>query len=619
MRIILSSITVWICFCSFGQILDDSTELVYGPRTTKWTTEYNVLNNIEQYHEVDTAIYLFERQSFVDRHERKFQDLGSFGTALFPVFHESQSTIGRTSGYNAYSRFAYQQDAIKYYDTKSPYIDLLAYLGGENRNIVDVRFSRNVNENWNIGLETRRITTDKQLAGEGETDRLVVGNTFLAYTHYKHGKLPYQLLANYSSMTHGVVEQGGTRFTSDSLQSDYFLFDNVLLRLEDAEAEVKQSNLHLYHDLQIADQFQLYHSVTRYNEENTYKDFAESSISSNNYDTYEDYYPVSNVDEDSTYERSTFSSFENEAGIKGDLASIFYRGYVKLRKVAYSQYRLGLVDELTEKYVGGFVRFSWREKFAVLGEGEYLLAGGYKLKGDLSSELINVSYSTRRFDVPYLYSRYFGNHYEWSNSFDPVSSNELKGQLNLAYKAIELKPEVRFNAFQNMLYFDSERMPQQAGRGVLLSSLGGHANVRLKNQKGEGYHFENYVLLTNVSGGSANVVRVPPVFYNGRVFWRGHWFKDKVPIELGADLHARSAYFANAYAPETQQFYLQDDQDIFGYFTSDVFVNMRLDKFFLGFKWVYFNQPADSGYFSTPYYPGQPRTVDLIVRWMFFD
>ncbi|MDE0472860.1 MAG: hypothetical protein OXH57_13075, partial [Ekhidna sp.] len=73
------------------------------------------------------------------------------------------------------------------------------------------------------------------------------------------------------------------------------------------------------------------------------------------------------------------------------------------------------------------------------------------------------------------------------------------------------------------------------------------------------------------------------------------------------------------FSPELQQFYLQDELRIPGYYKADLFINMRLDKFLLSVKWTHIDQPSDNGYFASPFYPGQPRVIDLIFRWMFFD
>lgn len=618
-RIPIFLIAVLFSLQLVAQIVDDSTKLVYGPKTTQFTTEYNILNNTGDYQAVDTSIYLFERQSMVDKSARRYQNLGSFGTALFPVFYTPPSRIGRSSGYTAYKPFAFNPSEVKYYDTKSPFIELFVDLGGGNRNIVDVAFSRNVNKDWNFGFDYRKITTDKQLARNGAGDRQVVGSSFVGYTHYKHAKIPYQLLVNFSVMNHDAIELGGVRYRStDSLTIDLFEFPNALLRLEDAQTNVKERRLHLYHDYQLADQFQLYHKLDYLTEENTFKDF--SGGGTGDYDAWDDFYPNFFIDEDSTYQRASFKSFENEAGIKGDLSSVFYRAYLKVRSVDFSYNYFDPGVESLEKYIGGYARFKWRDKFSVIGEGEYLADGGlYFLKGALSSDLINLSYRTSKYRVPFIYNNYFGNNHEWSNAFDPVFTNTLKGNIKAVVKGIELIPTVSLTTYQNFLYFDRDRQARQETAAALVSSLGGHVNIRLKNKKGEGWHLENEVITSQVTGNGSAAFRIPELFYNGRLFWRGNWFKDKVPIEFGLDTHARSSYFANTYAPETQQFYLQDEFEMPGYYKADLFVNMRLDKFFFSFKWSHIDQPADNGYFASPYYPGQPRVIDLIVKWMFFD
>ncbi len=617
-RIFLFLITVCFIGSLSAQIVDDSTQQVYGPKTTIFTTESNLLNNIGEYQSLDTTTYLFERKSFYNRSGRRFQDLGSFGTATFSIFHTPQSQIGATSGFNAYNNYAIDPTDVRYYNTKSPFIDLFVFLGGGNRNLVNLGFSRNVNENWNLGFDMKKITTNKQLAPESRTDRQVVGTSFVGYTHYRHPKIPYQIAANYSSMTHKVVEIGGARPTSDSLRTDFFLFDNVLVRLDGAQGIINESRWHAYQDFQIASQFQLYHIFDYYNRTNVYKDFV-GGTGTGGYDPYRDFYPEFLIDPDSTQERNELTTLSNEVGLKGNLSSVFYRFYGRVRSVDWNYLLYDPGNLELEKYLGGFVRFNWKEKFAVTGNAEYLIGGEYRFGGQVSSDLINVNYSSSKVKVPLVYSDYFGNHHEWHNDFSAIFSNKLEGQLNFKVKSFEIRPKVSLTAYNNYIYFDQNIDPIQTTDGLLITSLGGDFNLRLFNDKNEGWHLENEVLATNVTGTDSENIRIPDLYYNGRYFWRGHWFKDLVPVEFGIDAHARSSYFANAYAPEIQQFYVQDRQEIFGYLAADLFVNMKIDKFFFALKWTHFNEPQDDGYFVTPNYPGQRKVIDLMVRWMFFD
>ncbi len=603
-----------------AQIVDDSTELVYGPSTTRFVFQDEVLNNQLDYKTLDTGLYLYERQFTVDQSGRRYQDLGSHGTALFPVFYDPPQTIGRTSGFNVYRPYFRDSQNIKLYDTKSPYINLMTYLGGGNQNIVNIDFSRNVREGWNLGFDLHTITTDKQLANDGEADRQVVSTAFDIYTHYKHKTAPYQAVLYLSNISHKVIELGGVRFGTDSTLEELFEFDNALLRRIDAQNVVLNNQWHLYHDYQVAEQFQLYHVFDYTTEENTYQDNQESSSAFGEYDTYRDAYNgVFLIDADTTNERSTFSALSNEVGIKGDLGSIFYRAYLKLRSVDFDYFLLDPVAPTSEVYLGGYARLNWKEKFKVVGEGAFLQGGEYQFKGQLSSDLINVTYQSMKYNVPFIYTNYFGNHYQWTNSFTPVFVNRIQGDLKVKLKAFTFVPKVSFTAYNDFVFFDENKLPAQASSGIAIASAGGEINFGVENKKGEGFFIENEVMATNVSGGSANAIRIPEIFYNGRYYWSGLLFGDKIPVQVGLDTHARSTYFANGYEALTQQFYLQDELEITGYFKADFFFNMQLDKFFIGMKWQYFNQPADSGYFATPYFPGQPSTLDLIVKWSFFD
>lgn len=624
-RSILLLLTVCLFSGLSAQVVDDSTKQVYGPTTTKFTFEENILNNIDKYFLVDTSLYDFESHPFIGDDWNRYQNLGSIGTALSPIFYSSQSLIGRTSGLNAYSPYSVTPSKIKYYNTKSPFLNLFAYLGGGNRNVVDVNFSRNINEHWNFGFDIRKITTDKQLARDRTTDRLVVGSSFDMYTHYKNAVVPYQMLFSVSRFSHKAKEQGGVLYTSDSLQSDFFQYDNVSLRLDEAQNQVKHTRWHLYQDYQVADQFQLYHQLDIYKEESSYVDIT--GVTVNGYDQYSDFYTNFFLNSDSTSEKTTFKSFENEAGLKGDLASVFYRAYVKLRTVDQDMWsadstgnvQLTSLNKLTEKYVGGYARFDWRDKFAVIAKGEIEQGGDFRFGGSINSDLLKAEYESKKYNVPYIYRIQQSNHHNWNNDFDGVLVNKLAGSLRVKFKGIELIPEASFTTYNNFVYLDENITPQQVSAATFISSIGGHVNVKFSNKKKETVHFENELIATNVSGGAADQVRIPALFYNGKYYWSGMFFQDKVPFQFGVNLHAQSSYFANAYAPEIQQFYLQNDFELYGYYQADFFINMRVENVSVALKWNYFNQPADGGYFASPFYPNQPSTINLSVRWLFFD
>lgn len=596
-----------------SQIVDDTSRLVYSANSTKIIFEKDIKNNLLEERHPDTTLYKLENFMFSDRTEHYYQDLGNNGTALFPVFYPVANDIGKVSGYSAYDPYMFYPEDIKYYDSKSPFMDVEVVFGGNYRSIVDFTYARSADENWNFGFDIHKITSGKQVGFVSIDDRNVQSNVFNLYTMYKHDKLPYTAMFNIVSMNHNVSEVGGIDVSDNATDAELFLYQDSNVTLSDAKANDSRFNWHLYHEYNWQKQFQFYHQFDLRKQENSYTD----DIST----TDLEYYGDALLSESETTQESEFKELINEVGIKGELASLFYRLYVKRRSFDFSYQYWDAVNPSNENYVGGYSRFIWRDKFNVEANAEFLQTGEYKLIGKLNSDLIFGSYSSVRAKAPIFYERYFGNHHEWSQGLDPTFTNEIKGGVKLKTKYFELKPQARILSMNDFIYLDQDKSPQQSSAVGILTSLGGDFNLKIPTNREykEAIHFENEFYLTNLSGGASSNLRVPPVFYNGRLFWRGAWFKKTMNVEVGLDIHARTQYYAMDYSPNLQHFYLQDNFRIDSYYTADAFCNMQVNNVRVFVKWMHVNQQNDDGYFVTPYYPGEPRVFELGVNWMFYD
>ncbi|MEO9474519.1 MAG: putative porin [Cyclobacteriaceae bacterium] len=596
-----------------AQIVDDSSKLVYSAKTTEIIYEYDVKNNFPKERHPDTTLYKLENFMFSDKTEHYYQDLGNNGTAVFPIFYPLQEGIGKTPGYMAYDPYMNMPDDIKYYDTKSPFMEVEVVFGGNYRSTVDFTYARSADENWSFGFDIHKITSGKQIGFTSIDDRNVQANVFNLYTRYKHDEHPYQALVSVSNMNHNVSEVGGINVSTNATNADLFLYQESSVLLSDAKANDSRFNVHLYHEYAWQKQLQFYHQIDFGKQENSYND----DITSTNLD----YYGPALIDETETSQKSEFKELINEIGIKGELASLFYRAYVKRRTFDFSYLYWDPVSKSAENYIGGYSRFTWRDRFNIEANAEYLQTGEYKLIGKLNSELIFGSYTSVRAKAPIFYERYFGNHHEWNSSMRATFSNEIKGGVKVKTKFFSLRPTARIATMNNLIYLDQEKMPQQSGAVGVVTSLGGDFNLKINTNKelGEAIHFENEFYYNTTSGGASSNMRVPPVFYNGRLFWRGAWFKKTMQVEIGVDLHAKSSYYAMDYSPALQHYYLQDDFLIDGYYTADVFCNMKVSNVRVFVKMMHVNQQNNDGYFVTPYYPGEPRLFELGVNWMFYD
>lgn len=622
MKKAIFSIFYLIMFLSVrAQLLDDSTVLVYGPATVQVIYENDLLFNLEETHAIDTSVQFLHRWDYYTRDQRFYQDLGNNGTARMPVFFQLPSIIGRTSGLNAYDHLLVQPAEFKYYDTKSPYMIVDAVLGGVGRSLAGLSYTQNIKPNWNFGFTFHRLVSDKQIgAVTTQFDRNVVSTVMTAHTYFDHGKIPYKLLFNVSRLNHNVAETGGVFGTDSTLTSQLFQYTESAINLREATGNELRLNWHLYHEYGLFKEFELYHQLDYNNQDFKYKDRLDVNQPSG-YNPYRDFYRQFLISADTTSENTSFKVLSNEVGIKGNISSVYYRFYARNRIIDQSNTHANPFPTFTEGYLGAISQFRWKDAFTVNAQAEFTQSGEYLLIGSIQSKLLTASYTSMRYAQSLLSQRYSGNHHDWNNNFTQGFANEIKAVLNAEFKFLKLSPEARFTTINNLVYFDALSSPQINSSALLLSQIGGNINFSVfTNQlKKEAFKLDQFVMLTNVSGRNSQVMPVPALFYNARMYWDGTWFSDAVPVQWGVEFHTRSAYYANTYQPDIQQFYLQNNLQIESYFVADLFVNMRIDKIFVFLKYNHINQPADNGYFVTPFYPGLGRIFDFGVKWLFFD
>lgn len=604
-----------------GQITDDSTKRVYSAKTTQIIYEQDLKNNWERERHPDSTLYELEKFAELDTRGRKYQNLGNNGTALFPIFYPAPDQIGRTSGLNAYNPYMKTPESFKYYDSKSPFINLMVAFGGNGRSLVDMSFSRNVNENWNVGFDIYRITSDKQIGKSGQQDRNAVASIVDLYTYYQHPEKPYSAMFHIINTGFDIEETGGIYLENleQATDADLFLYQDADIQLEEARTFEDRLNIHLYQQYNWTKPLQFYHQFDIRNQQVGYQDFRDSDQGT--YNPYEDYYDQFLLGIDSTYQNFDWREVVNELGVKGDLANLFYRIYLKRRDIDFNNLYQDPTERFSEMFLGGYTRFDWRDKFNVEASAELLQSGEYKLVGSLNSDFIFGSYKSFRYQPSFLSERHFGNHHEWRQTFNSAFSNEINAGLQVDLDYLKIRPQGRLLTMDEFFYYDENKKPQQSADIAVMASIGGDFNFRVFTNRdlNEAFHFENEVYYTNLSGDGADFMTAPELFYNGRLFWRGWWFNNTMAVEVGANLHAKSEYYAVGFAPEIQQFHLQDEFLIDQFYTVDLFINMKVQNVRAFVKMTYINQQDNDGYFVTPYYPGQAQVMDFGVRWLFFD
>ena len=612
-----------LVFCSpvvvLAQILDDSTKLVYGPETTQFITESDLLYNTDQIYFPDTSVNHFHRFSEQETRRYRYQNLGNLGTAMGPVYYQAPELIGERTGYYVYDHWFNGPEAIRYYNTKSPYTKLKYFLAGKGRAWIDVTHSRNVNPNWNVGFDFRRLSSDKQIgATRRRDDKQVVSTSYGFFTHYRTKDNRYQLMANFSRLKHGVFESGGieTALLPED-KAEIIDYENTEIRIRNAKSELYRINYHLYQQFQLNEMAQVYHRFDRQNQQNQ---FVHSPLKEDI-----NYYHQVLISEDSTTERLNMSYWQNELGVKGTLEKLYYRLYYKRRDLKYIPKYLLPVQE-SEDYAGFNLRLAADSSLMVSTEGEYLVGGYYNAAAFMRLKWLEASIRRKKYKPAFIQEQYFGNHDEWYNDFTAPVNNELNAAVNLPFKRLQLRAGLRANVVQNHIYFTADSLtvdsrpvnvrPEQAGASAQI--LSPYAFVRW--EFAPGFFLENELIYTSVSGKSANVFNMPEYLLNSSLYYEGEMSDGNLYAQVGVDAHWRSAYFANGYDPVTQQFLVQNSFEVPAYPVIDLFFSFRISRTRIFARMSHINQgfPAD-GYFTTPYYSGVKRTFDLGVNWLFFD
>lgn len=592
----------------WAQIVDDSTKLVYGPTSTRYITMGDLKHSDTLYHSMDTSIHQLENFEVNRRSEIDYQDLGNNGTALKPIYYSIPTTIGRTSGFDAYDPYVKDVEGFKYYDSKSPYIYLGTHLGGKGRNMVDFNFSRNINPQWNVGFDIHHISSLKQIGTSSLRENQVKMTAADIYAFYRSKDRKYHAMFHAYNHDQTVLETGGIEEETEEI--DYYLYQDAAINLSNAQSFDKRSRFFLYHQYSLKPFFEVYNTVTYQTAENKYSDTPlTQSIT-------DGYYDQILIRTDSTKDASLYKELKIEAGIKGRVADrIFYSAYVKRRDMSMVYRYIAPFEQEAENYLGGDIKIHLTKKYILEGEAELMDEGNYYFQGRFSNDFLRASYTSSLYKPSFMVDRYFGNHYEWTNSFGSTIANTINGSLFYELPFLYVEPAVEISSVDEYVFMDTDKMPNQESDPIFINKYTAKANLTLLKN----IHLDNRLVWNNLSGDGADAMRMPDWNYYGRVYYKDIVFNDFMEFEAGFDLRWQSAYFAKAYDPVTQQFYLQDGFEMPSYWTADLFFVMKANNLSIYFNWLYLNQGRDEGYFATPYYPGQRRAIDLGVRWMFFD
>lgn len=639
--------------------------VVYGPKTTQYIYEADLKYNRVNYKIVDTLLTGVHNYSRVEQLGNGLQYLGTIGSASTSIFPVPPQVIGATSGFNAYDIYYTSPQEVKFYNTRSPFSQLVVTFGGNGRSVVDVTFSRNVTANWNIGANVRTLSIDKQLGPAIRGDKFAQTYFFNFFTYYRTQNQKYNLMAVVARQNHRVQESGGIVENNTRIfpgLTEFYQYDDAVVwlgssGLGNASDREYRFHYHLYHQYSLNNYLQAYHEFNLYHQHNYFFFEPTGGSITNDGDTSE-YFRRIYLDSTRTSDLTKFKLLENEVGLKGNLDALFYNFYFKLRNPrmeypADTSIRTALNVKNNELYGGFDLRLDLGEKTYFRGGAAYLNTNSYRVEAEFNNPILKASYVRARALPSYLSQIYLGNHNYWINNFGSVAYDQIKGSVEYPFGHFYLRPFITATNVSQPIFYRREEVyvststpgtdsvlveskqavPQQISGAAQILSPGFEFHVDFLQKM----RMENKVIYSLVSGRASEAFPIPDLYIFSRLYFTNQYLEDKITIQLGLDMQLTSAYLGYDYDVATQQFFIQ--RQMFGrdalldnfellhpeptypaYFVADLFFAMQVRRARLYVKVPHLNQGfPEGGYFTTPFYAGPRRTFDIGINWMFFD
>ncbi|WP_198976952.1 putative porin [Hymenobacter sp. BT523] len=656
-----------------AQVLDDSTKVVYGPKTTRVIYEAEVLRDSTAGTLLDTTLTHFPQERFWTHDTTFQQDLGAVGTATRPLLYQPNLQLGARLGRNVFDKYARDASKVPYYDSRSPYSFFRYIQSGAGEQVFEFSYSRSLRKNFSVGIAYERIASNKILATTSPRAGLVEHSNLLFFGRYQTEDERYHLLFNFSNARHRAAEQGGvwplkTRIRpegagindsipgpgSEETPADLFKYAQQRVYLTQAANNEDRDEFYFTHTYRLLGRgLTVYHTFDAKRQYNSFSDLALQRLNTaENFYPRVLYYPRVLRNTAAILDRVEFAQVENTAGVLGRTKAVEYRLYGRYRTASLVSRALvnnqdfggaintGLRLEqaaprrtFNEVFFGGTAAFNYRTIYAVEAAGELhpvsfgpaqngpeYWARASVRTGPLSAEALSTSYAPTLTQQELV-----GNNYEWhhlpgsATEFSNTNTTQLTGRLRVKLPDLGLLNQQHFEAsaslvnIGNLVYYDTTAMPTQETTARNLQVLAARHQVHLGRVA-----FDNQATYTR--GGDVNGLRIPALVSNSRVYYESYIFRRALFSQIGAEVYYQSRYRAFDYSPSTQQFYQQNTFTIRNYAVANVFLTADIKAVSVFLKMAYINQGLlGDGYFTTPYYTGYPRRFQFGVKWNFFN
>lgn len=602
---------------TFAQILDDSTKQVYGPKSVKFRLEKDILKNFNTEYNPDTTLEKFYKSDILVERNWLYQDLGNIGTASKSILFEELSDPSTKLGLNSFSLYAPNVANFRYYNTRSPYTNLF-YMQGSNGHIrIDFTHSQNISPRLNFTLNVSKYNSSKQIDATNGEEKLVDHWNYDISTNYSSKNKKYTFLGTFYHLNHNQKEQGGI-LIKENLSIDIKELKSNYRRFYDSQFTdgvyntERWNNLHTYQQFVLKNGFQVFHLLDYEHQKHI---FVDPQFSTNSTQLSYNIEPTV-LENDSLIQNFSFNVLSNKVGFKGR-----FKGFNYLLHARQRFYRLD--NKFSEKFktklksetfLGGSLGYYFKDSSNFLNADAEFSASlkNFLLNSKLSFKGLEGTFYQSVIPVGLFYDNFDNGVIGWNNSFKGLSTTHLKAGYGLKYKSFSFKPELANTLLGNYVYLNQKLKPIQTDTIINITNL--ILNVGINKPK---FRASNQFIL-NIHN-AKDIYKLPTLINFTNIEFNFTYAK-VLKIFVGSDVFFKSKYTADAYSPLLNQFYLQDDFQVWGVATIDPYMSFQVNKVRLAFKLGHANQGLRyQGFYTSPYYLATPRAFLFKVDWPIFD
>lgn len=540
-----------------------------------------------------------------------------------------------------YEWYMSRPESHKFIDTRTPYSEINYSTGSNNNreeNILNVLLSRNINKEWNVGLQYNLISSD----GQYQNQKHKVYD-FTVFSSYEKGRYKLYGLLNHNRMK--LQENGGIE-SDDLLKPDTTVDAHTMsVKLFNVGTSLHNYNYFLSHQYNIGEMRErvLFGDTTEVypikivhtlHLDKSSRSYFDQESSTNFYQDF-NYAIGKNIAEKTEYQnlKNSAQIVLNEGyfnwfkyGLRAEL--IYEKINYKLPTLSPTfpnDWEISTMEKKQDNIAleaGAFFSStektnwaaSWRTYLSGYKTGDTKATAHYtRYMGNdsLRNHKLQLNFELATENPSLLWNEYFSNHIQWDNNFD--KETRLKAEGYYQNKNWHLETGGAWQVMKNYTFFAEDAKPAQISDEIVIFTAYVKKNFHWKKM-----HFEPTVYWQKSS--NENVLPLPMLSVYTNTYFESDLFEKAIKLRVGIDARYYTEWFAPAYMPATGQFYLQKEKKLGNYPKADVYFVARFKRASFFMKYEHFNNLfSKTEYFSALHYPITPRIIKYGVRWYFYD